>query len=292
MEAFGSYIVYLLVLLGVNIILASSLNMINGYCGLFSLGHAGFFAVGAYASAVATKMWIPEWVEAAPVLALLVGCGVGVLAAALAGFVVGVPCLRLTGDYLAIATVGFGEIIRIVLLNMDSVGGSRGFTDVPKLTNVFYVGVAAAIVLWLIGNLMKSSFGRCILATREDEIAARSMGVDVRFFKTFAFVVGSAFAGLAGALFAHNQQFLHPNNFQFMISIQILLMIVIGGIGSQTGAVLGAVIVTLIPQMLRFHPALAEQQVLVFGVIMVLVMLLKPDGLMSLLRRGPKELKS
>jgi branched-chain amino acid transport system permease protein len=288
MEALGSYFVYLLILLGVNIILASSLNMINGYCGLFSLGHAGFFAVGAYASAVATKMWFPELTVAAPVFALALGCGVGVLAAALAGFLVGVPCLRLTGDYLAIATVGFGEIIRIVLLNMDSVGGSRGFTDVPKLTNVFYVGIAASLVLWLIGNLMRSSFGRCILATREDEIAARSMGVDVRFFKTFAFVVGSAFAGLAGALFAHNQQFLHPNNFQFMISIQILLMIVIGGIGSQTGAILGAVIVTLIPQMLRFHPALAEQQVLVFGVIMVVVMLVKPDGLMSLLRRKEK----
>lgn len=278
------YLISIAILFGINAILASSLNVINGYCGLFSLGHAGFFAVGSYVSAAATVFWFPELAASQPTLALLLAALLGMAAAGIVGWGVGYPCLRLTGDYLAIATVGFGEIIRIVIMNMDVVGASRGFPDIPGLTRIWHVAIALGAVLLLLHNLMRSSFGRAILAVREDEIAASSMGIDTRFYKTFSFVVGSLFAGLAGALFAHNQQFLAPNNFTFMVSVQILLMIVIGGLGSQVGAVLGAFLVTVLPELLRFAGPLSQNRMLVFSLLLIIVMLWQPQGLMGLIR--------
>ncbi len=279
------YLVSIAILFGINAILASSLNVINGYCGLFSLGHAGFFAVGSYVSAAATVFWFPELAASQPTLALLFAALLGMLSAGLVGWCVGYPCLRLTGDYLAIATVGFGEIIRIVIMNMDVVGASRGFPDIPGLTKIWHVAIALGAVLWILRNLMRSSFGRAILAVREDEIAASSMGIDTRFYKTFSFVVGSLFAGLAGALFAHNQQFLAPNNFTFLVSVQILLMIVIGGLGSQVGAVLGAFLVTVLPELLRFAGPLSQNRMLVFSLLLIIIMLWQPGGLMALIRK-------
>lgn len=275
-------------LLCINIILAASLNLINGYCGLFSIGHAGFFAVGAYASAASSVLWFPELAASQPLLALLLAVLVGASAAALAGLVVGVPCLRLTGDYLAIATVGFGEIIRIFLLNMESVGGSRGFPGIPLLTGQWlplWIFLFTIFSLLAIRQLMRSSTGRAIISIREDEIASQSMGIDVRFYKIFTFVIGALFAGLAGALFAHFSQFLHPSNFTFMVSVMILLMIVVGGLGSQTGAVLGAIIVTVLPELLRFNETVSSIRMLVFGAIMVLVVLLQPAGLIGIYRK-------
>jgi len=268
----------------INVILAASLNVINGFCGLFSLGHAGFFAVGAYAAAGFTVLVAPEFTAQSPLIALTLACFIGMAASALAGLLVGIPCLRLTGDYLAVATVGFGEIIRIVLLNTEAVGASRGLPGIPDIVPLWFTALATILTLWSLNNLIRSSFGRSILAVREDEIAARSMRVNVRFYKTLAFVVGSMFAGLAGALFAHDRQFIAPNSFGFMVSVQALLMIVVGGLGSQAGAVIGAVIVTAIPELLRLHPALAEIRMLIFGLIMIMIMLWKPDGLIGVLR--------
>ena len=282
------YIIQLAVLIGINIILSTSLNIINGYCGLFSLGHAGFFAVGAYSAALVTTHALPELTSQMPLVALFVSCLVAMLASGLVGLLVGIPCLRLTGDYLAIASIGFSEIIRIVFLNMEAVGASRGMPGIEHLSSLPVVAVAAAITVWLLNNLINSSYGRCIIAVREDEIAARSMGVNVRFYKTFAFVIGALFAGLAGALFAHNQQFLHPSNFSFLPSVTILLMIVIGGLGSQTGAVLGAVIVTVLPELLRFNEFLSQIRMLIFALIMIVVMLWQPDGLMGLIKKKTK----
>lgn len=285
----GSQLTALLILFGINAILASSLNIINGFCGLFSLGHAGFFAVGAYVAAACTKLWIPELTAELPYLALVIAVLCGTIGAGISGLVIGIPCLRLTGDYLAIATVGFSEIIRIVLLNTEAVGGASGMPGIALLTNLPVTLVFAVLVMWLVRNLMRSSYGRCILSVREDEIAARAMGVDVRYFKTFSFVVGSAFAGLAGALFAHYLQFIAPQNFTFQVSVQALLMIVIGGIGSQLGAILGALLVTFIPELLRLVPGIADKQMLVFGAIMVAVMLVKPDGLMGIFKKSQQK---
>lgn len=293
------FFLHLITLLGINIILSTSLNLINGFCGLFSLGHAGFFAVGSYAGAVFTTLVAPEFAAQNPYLALVLACGIGFVAACVAGAIVGIPCLRLTGDYLAIATIGFSEIIRIVLLNFDYVGGSRGLTSIPKLTDVsfgsgesaisfagapitLFVAVLTIVVLY---NLMRSSFGRCILSIREDEIASRSMGIDVRFYKTFSFIVAAGFAGLAGALFAHYQEFLSPNSFNFQLTVNILLMVVIGGMGSFRGAILGAAIVTIVPELLRFQETLSQMRMLIFGLIMIVLMLWQPDGIMGFFKR-------
>jgi len=283
-----TYVIQILQLLCMNMILAASLNVINGYCGLFSIGHAGFFAVGAYAAAAASKLWMPEFAAAQPALALIAVVLIGACAAGLAGLLVGIPCLRLTGDYLAIATVGFGEIIRILLLNIEAVGASRGFPGIVLLTGAWFpiwVVVFTGLSLFFIHRMMRSSTGRAILSIREDEIAARAMGINVRFYKTFAFVVGAFFAGLSGGLFAHFSQFLHPSNFTFMISVMVLLMIVVGGMGSQMGAVIGAVVVTLLPEILRFNETLSSIRMLIFGLIMIVVVLWQPQGLMGLYRK-------
>jgi branched-chain amino acid transport system permease protein len=297
------YLGQLFFLFGVNVILASSLNIINGFCGLFSMGHAGFYAIGAYISGAAALYWFPGLVESSPMIALLLCCLIAFLAAGIAGLIVGIPCLRLTGDYLAIATVGFGEIIRIIILNMDEVGASRGLPGIPRIAILPFsylpwdnalanlirslvpsIGLAVLTVV-LLKNFMSSSIGRAIIAIREDEIAARSMGINVRVYKTLTFVVGSSFAGLAGALFALNQQFLHPSTFNFMASVSALLMIVIGGLGSFSGAILGAFIVTALPEALRFVPGFSQARMLVFGLVMVLVMLWMPAGLVGLFKK-------
>jgi branched-chain amino acid transport system permease protein len=295
------YVIGIGILFGINIILATSLNVINGFCGLFSLGHAGFFAVGAYSGAAFSVLLYPEFVSQNPNLGLFLASIFGMVMAGIAGLVVGIPCLRLTGDYLAIATVGFGEIIRVFLLNFDAVGGSRGFNGIPPLTNGLWVVGAVVFTLVFLNNIIRSSYGRCIIAIREDEIAAQSMGVNVRYYKTFSFVLGSVFAGLAGSLYGHYQQFLAPSSFAFMISVNVLLMIVLGGIGSQRGAIIGAFIVTVLPELLRFNDFLSEIRTLVFGIIMVVMMLIQPSGLMGLfskksgnyfLNENEKKLKS
>lgn len=271
------YVMHLGVLIGIFIILAVSLNLINGICGQFSLGHAGFWAVGAYTGAaygVYAPLPIPDFLN------LFVSCGIGFSAAAVAGLFIGVPCLRLRGDYLAIATLGFGEIIRIVIMNLDVVGGPRGLTNIPKWSNLFWVYFWGAITIVFVVNLVRGTHGRAIVSIREDEIAADSMGIYTFKYKTIAFVIGAGFAGIAGALFAHYQEFISPSGFNFMWSVIILLMIILGGLGSITGSIVGAVILTLLPEVLRFFgDTVSEWRMLIYSVILILLMLLRPRGI-------------
>lgn len=271
------YLIYLTVQTGIFIILAVSLNLINGICGQFSLGHAGFWAVGAYVSAsysVFAALPVPDFIN------LFIGCGLGFIAAAIAGLVIGVPCLRLRGDYLAIATLGFGEIIRIIIMNMDSVGGPRGFTGIPAWSNFFWVYLWVAITIIFVINLLRGTHGRAIISIREDEIAAESMGIYTFKYKVLAFVIGAGFAGVAGALFAHTTQFIHPNSFNFMWSVIILLMIILGGLGSVTGAVVGAVILSLLPEVLRFFGETVSQwRMVIYSMLLICLMLLRPSGI-------------
>jgi branched-chain amino acid transport system permease protein len=273
------YLSHLLLNCGIFIILAVSLNLINGVTGLLSLGHAGFFAVGAYSAAIYSFYYplpIPE------PLNLLVASIIGMLCSAIMGLFVGVPCLRLRGDYLAIATLGFGEIIRIVIMNSEYVGGPRGFTNIPHWSNLFYVYLGVAVTILFSVNLLRSSHGRAMISLREDDIAAESMGIYTFKYKLLAFVFGSAFAGLAGALYAHAQQFLHPNGFTFMWSVIILLMIILGGLGSITGAVLGAIILTVLPELLRFMgETVSEYRMVIYSVLLVVLMLIRPKGIMG-----------
>lgn len=278
------YIAHLALMSGIFIILAVSLNLINGICGQFSLGHAGFWAVGAYSAAAYSVYFAPPIYD---FLNLFIACGVGFVAASIAGLLIGVPCLRLRGDYLAIATLGFGEIIRILIMNMDVLGGPRGFTGIPKWSNLFWVYLWVVITIVFVVNLMRGTHGRAIISIREDEIAADSMGIYTFKYKTMAFVIGAGFAGVAGALFAHATQFIHPNGFTFMWSVIILLMIILGGLGSVTGSVIGAIILTILPEMLRFFGETVSQwRMVIYSLLLIILMLWKPGGIF-----GKHELK-
>ena len=273
------YFLHLLVLGGIYMILAMGLNLINGKCGQFSLGHAGFWAVGAYSGAAFTVF--TGWPLPGSIM-LLLSCIVAFAAAALAGLLVGIPCLRLKGDYLAIATLGFGEIIRIILINTDVVGGPRGFTGISKLTNIFWVYFWVIVTILILANLMRGTHGRAIVSIREDELAAESMGIATFKYKTLAFVLGAGLAGIAGTLFAHAQQFISPANFIFMWSAYILLMIIIGGMGSFTGSIVGAIIFLLTGELLRFFgETVAHYRMIIYSLLLILLMLLRPTGLLG-----------
>jgi branched-chain amino acid transport system permease protein len=257
----------------INIILAVSLNLINGFTGQLSLGHAGFMAVGAYVSAVCTK-----YMDLPFVTAIIAAC----LAAALAGFIIGVPTLRLRGDYLAIATLGFGEIIRVILQNIEELGGPAGILGISRLTTWPYLFIATVLTIVVIQNLINSSFGRAIISVREDEVAAEMMGINTTWYKVLAFIIGAGFAGLAGALFAHYFYIIKPDTFNFLKSFDILVMVVLGGLGSTTGAVLAAMFITVLTAYLQAFPAI---RMIIYALILILVMIYRPQGLL-----GNKEL--
>ena len=266
----GAYNYQILVLIGVNIILAVSLNLINGFTGQFSIGHAGFYAVGAYTSAALVRYAGPPvrvLISSLPTVAqdavlLLMGLLGAALVAGLAGLAVGIPSLRLRGDYLAIVTLGFGEIIRVLILNIDAIGGARGFSGIPQLSNFFWVYLFVLITIATVHNLVDSSYGRAFVAIRDDEIAAEAMGVDTTRFKVLSFMISSMFAGIAGGLFGHFTMYLHPNSFTFVASFYVIIMIVIGGLGSIEGAVLGAVVFTVVLEMFRGFGAFPTDQLL------------------------------
>jgi branched-chain amino acid transport system permease protein len=280
------YFLQVLCLAGINIILAVSLNLINGFTGQFSIGHAGFMAIGAYASAYVTVTFgdriraaftfLPEGGRNGALL--LVGIAAGALLAAAAGFLVGVPSLRLRGDYLAIVTLGFGEIIRVFILNIDAVGGARGFSGIPKLANFFWIYLFACLAILVVSRIVRSSFGRTLIAIREDEIAAEAMGVDTTRSKVISFIVSSAFAGIAGALFGHYLMYIHTNSFTFIKSIEIIIMIVIGGLGSITGSVLGAVLYIGLTEGLR---GFAQYRMVLFSLLLVVLMIVRPQGILG-----------
>lgn len=280
------YFVQVLCLAGINVTLAVSLNLINGFTGQFSIGHAGFMAIGAYASAWITVTFgdrIRQLVGFLPEVGrdsvlLLTALAVGAALAAVAGFFVGVPSLRLRGDYLAIVTLGFGEIIRVFILNIDAVGGARGYSGIPKLANFFWIWFFAAISILVVYRTVHSSFGRTLIAIREDEIAAEAMGVDTTRAKVISFVVSSAMAGVAGGLFGHYLMFLHTNSFTFIKSFEIIIMIVIGGLGSITGSVLGAVLFIGLTEGLR---EFAQYRMVLFSLLLIVIMIVRPQGILG-----------
>ena len=281
------YYYQVLVLIGINVILAVSLNLINGFTGLFSIGHAGFMAIGAYTSAAVSVYGGPQWhaaadpaigVAAADGVLLLGAIGAGATLAAVAGVLVGIPALRLKSDYLAIATLGFGEIIRVVILNLDVVGGARGFGDIPALAGFFWVYLFMAVTLVTVRRMVRSARGLAFLAVREDDLAADVMGIDATRIKVTAFLVGSFFAGIAGGLFAHFLTYLHTNSFTFMRSIEIIVMVVLGGMGSITGSVASASLLTVLPEVLR---PLKEYRMVIYSATLIVLMLTRPQGVLG-----------
>ena len=282
----GPYYYQIIILAGINIILAVSLNLTNGVAGQFSIGHAGFFAVGAYAAA-SLSYYAGPFIRTAvaflpPVgqdaVVLLLALIVSSLVAAFAGLVVGIPSLRLRGDYLAIVTLGFGEIIRVLILNIDAVGGARGFGGIAKLSNFFWVYLLVVATIATVWNLVRSSYGRAFIAIRENEIAAQAMGIDVTRHKVLAFVIGSMFAGMAGCLFGHYTMYLHTNSFTFVKSFEIIIMIAIGGLGSIEGAVLGAVLLTVLPEAFR---GFESYRMIIYSLALILIMIYRPQGILG-----------
>ena len=281
----------ILIGIGINIILAAGLNLVNGYTGQFSLGHAGFMAAGAYASAWLTlsygySLGTSAWATTtAFVLALLLG---GV-AAALAGLVVGVPSLRLKGDYLAIVTLGFNEIIKGVIQNAEPLGAQRGLGGMMQHTNFFWTFAFAALTVYVVLNLVNSTYGRGFLAVRDDEIAAEAMGINTTKYKVLAFVLGAFFAGIAGGLYAHFKQFIHPEGFNFMKSVDVVVMVILGGMGSTAGVCAAAALLTILPEVLRYVARIealpvwlrevAENRMILYSLLLIILMLTRPQGI-------------
>jgi branched-chain amino acid transport system permease protein len=296
----------ILIDVGIAILLAGSLNVVNGYAGQFSIGHAGFMLIGGYAAAWLTFYGSVHWFGTKDTyggflgsgeMLFLAGCILAGLIAALLGVIVGLPSLRLRGDYLAIVTLGFGEIVRVLgqitarqpknigqikersmaeLAN--NLGGAEGFSQIPGYTTLFFVYLFAFILLVLAYRLKYSSKGRELLAIRENEIAAEAMGVNTTRAKVVAFVFSAFFAGLGGSLYAHQLGALDPKELGFLKSIDLVIIVVIGGMGSITGIVLGATILVVLPEVFR---SFADYRMIVYALALVVVMILRPQGIMG-----------
>jgi len=256
----------------INIVIVLGLNLITGVTGQLSLGHAAFMSLGAYCSALlALKLNMPFWV-----------ClSAGTAFAGIMGALLGIPILRLRGDYLAIATLGFGEIVRVVILNTPFAGKALGLYAIPQYTTFFVALLAVILGIIFMYRFENSRHGLALRSIREDEIAAEMMGVDIAKYKILAFAVGSAFAGLGGSLYAHFLTYINPNDFGFMKSIEQLCMIVLGGMGSITGAAAGAVVLSTVPELLRFA---SEYRMVTYGIVLIVMMIFRPQGLFGKIR--------
>ena len=304
----GPFAVKLLMDIGINIVLAVSLNLVNGFTGQFSIGHAGFMAVGGYVAGAITYygsflLWgSPQvqtgWLSTGDLL-FVAGCLVGALVAAFTGYIVGLPSLRLRGDYLAIVTLGFGEILRVMLQRTSdvittadevkkasvgtlatSLGGSLGFSGLPYYTDLFWVYAFVTITVVVALHLKFSSYGRAFLSIRENEIAASAVGINTTKLKVRAFVLAAGFAGIAGGLFAHEVgTSLNPRELGFQKSFDIVIMVVLGGMGSVSGAILAAIVLTLLPEALR---SFSEFRMPIYALALILMMILRPQGILGL----------
>lgn len=274
----NNYILHLMILLGVYIILGVSLNVVTGLTGELDLGHAAFFGIGAYASSLFTiKIFGSFWL----------GMLVAALTSLLFGIILGIPSLRIRGDYLAIVTLGFSEIVRYVLLNWQSfTNGPMGIHGIQlpsilgfrldtKVMLYYLIFALAAITVITTSRLSRSRFGRALVAIRENEIAASAMGINTGYYKIWAFAVTAAFAGIAGSFFAHYMSFISPMNFTSNESILILCMVVLGGKGSLPGSILGVTALLLLPEVLRF---VAQYRMLIYGIAIIFMMIFRSNG--------------
>jgi branched-chain amino acid transport system permease protein len=275
---FNRYYLGISIDVAINIILAVSLNLINGHTGQFSLGHAGFMAVGAY-NAAKFSLWlqplVPAWVQPFIFLAALLAGG---LIAALVGLAVGVPSLQLRGDYLAIVTLGFGEIIRVFFQTTDAFGAATGIAGIPNSTNLAWAWSCAALAVFTIAAVVNSTYGRGFIAVHDDEVAAGAVGINPVRYKVTAFVIGAFFAGVAGGLFAHHKQFVSPTGFDFMRSIDIVVMVILGGSGRTVGVIIAAVLLTVLPEVLR---GFAQYRMIIYSLLIIILMLVRPQGLFT-----------
>ncbi len=262
-----------LTLICINIILAVSLNVTVGCLGQITIGHAGFMSVGAYAAALFTKSGIVEGLPGY-FLALIIGGAV----AGVVGIIIGIPALRLNGDYLAIITLAFGEIIRVLIEYFDFTGGAQGLRGIPRYNKIEIIFIIMVVCVMMMFSLMTSRHGRAVLSIRDDEIASGASGVNTTYYKTFAFTASAVFAGIAGAVYAHHLGILGAKQFDFNYSINILTMVVLGGMGSFTGSVLSAIVLTIVPEMLR---EFSDYRMIFYSLLLILTMIFRPTGLLG-----------
>lgn len=293
------YVQRIVLLCGINIILAVGLNLINGTTGQFSIGHAGFMAVGAYATAFVG-------VKLAPGVTSALGAGalsdavvfnlalvIGALCAGVAGLAVGVPSLRLKGDYLAIVTLGFGEIIRLLFNNTKALGAATGYfgddpAGLPPYTSFFWVFLWVTVIILIVRNITFSQTGRSLIAIREDEIAAEAMATPTTRLKVTAFTISAATAGIAGGLFAHMQSGIRPEDFKFEKSIDMIVMIILGGLGSISGAVIGGIFLAVTLELMR---DLQEYRLVLYALLLIVIMIVRPQGLLGTRELSPSLLR-
>ena len=268
-----NYILRLMKQIGIFVIAALGLNLILGFTGQFTMGHAAFMSIGAYGSAIMTKNFNMPFP-----IALIVG----VILSAILAAVIGYPILRLKGDYLAICTLGFGEIVKVLIQNVDYVGGARGISSIPTKTSFLIVFFGVALCYAILKNLIHSSKGRAIMSVREDEIAAEAMGINSTKYKMIAFIIGSSMAGLAGGLYAHFNTFIDPASFNFAKSIELITYVVLGGMGSLSGTVLGTSILIYLPEALRgLSSVFKDYRMLIYAFLLVLMMIFRPQGILG-----------
>ncbi|NOS72674.1 MAG: branched-chain amino acid ABC transporter permease [Verrucomicrobia bacterium] len=283
--SFNRYYLGVAIDVGISTIMAVSLNLINGHTGQFSLGHAGFMAVGGFTAARLTlTLSSSAPPDSAQGIALFVVAMLfGGLTAAITGLAVGLPSLRLRGDYLAIVTLGFGEIIRVVFQTSETFGAATGLTGIPKQTTLFWAMSVAAVTVYVVACLVNSTYGRGFIAVHDDEVAASAMGISPTRYKVTAFVIGAFFAGVAGALYAHHKQVLKPDGFDFMKSIDYVVMVILGGMGRTAGVIIAAVLLTVLPEFLR---GFAEYRMIIYSLLIIALMLLRPQGLFAFQKKS------
>ena len=280
----NSYYSDIITMACINVILAVSLNLVTGLLGELVLGHAGFMLVGGYAAALFTKNVGLPLAVSFPIGLLLAG-----IIAAIFGFIIGVPALRLRGDYLAIITLGFGEIIRVIANNLTITNGAKGLYGIESLNTrdnliamFSYVFVVAVLVVFAMFTFGRSRHGRAVISIREDEIAAEASGIHTTYYKLLAFILAAFIAGIAGGLYAHQIGIIDPAKFDFNRSVEILVMVVLGGMGSITGSIIAAVALTFLPELLRLLPGdLVNYRMLLYSVVLIIVMLFRPTGLLG-----------
>lgn len=274
----SDYYVQLVMLSCINVIMTVSLNLVNGYTGQFSIGHAGFMAIGSYVSAFITTIATNSagFSVFGQYATFFIGILAGVVTAGVAGFLIGLPCLRLNGDYLAIVTLAFGEVIRAVIRLIPAVGGARGMTGIPRYSNLWLILAATLIVIVLVRNLVNSAHGRACVSVRENEIAAGSVGVNAFRTKMMAFVVAAMMAGMAGALYSHLLSYTQPDLYGMTKSTDYLVFLYAGGAASISGSIASAFVLTFLPEVIRF---LSEWRMAIYAALLVLIMLFRPNGL-------------
>lgn len=275
-KTMNKYFIGIAILTCIMIIMAMSLNIVAGFLGQMALGHAGFMAIGAYSSAAFSIALIDSGTGLPHIMILVLAMIVGGTIAGIFGILIGTPILRLRGDYLGIVTIGFSEIIRIFFINFQPTGGAAGLKGITKLVtfnNIYWITIVVIILIFTLG---RSKQGRAIISIREDEIASESAGIPTTRYKVLGFSLASFFAGIGGALYAHYQAFLEPSKFSFMFSIEMFVIVVLGGLGSLTGSIISAIVLTVLPEMLR---SFAEYRLLVYSLVLIIMMIFRPQGI-------------